>query len=177
MALGLPHGQNYLVPHDPSWARLFDEERWKLRSVLPTDAVDIQHIGSTAVPGLLAKPIIDVAIAAPSYTLADDWQDAMASLGYDYPGDIGIQDHRIYGRDPGIRRFLVHVVDAGGVLWRQFLQFRDLLIADQKQAAEYEAVKLAAATRYPTGVRSQYTDAKARYIVGVLKGTQHEADR
>jgi GrpB-like predicted nucleotidyltransferase (UPF0157 family) len=92
----------------------------------------------------------------------------MASLGYDYPGAIGIPDHRIYGRDPGIRRFLVHVVDVDGLLWRQFLHFRDLLIADPQMAAEYEAVKLAAATKYPTGMRSWYTDAKAGHIVRVL---------
>ena len=90
MSLGLPKGQNYLVPHDLSWRRQFEEERRRLRAVLGADASDIQHIGSTAVPGIHAKPIVDIVVAARSHTLADDWQDAMASLGYDYPGDIGI---------------------------------------------------------------------------------------
>jgi GrpB-like predicted nucleotidyltransferase (UPF0157 family) len=147
---------------------LFEEERLRLRSVLPAEAFDIQHIGSTAVPGLRAKPIIDIAIGARTYTMADDWQEAMASLGYDYPGDIGIPDHRIYGRDPGIRRFLVHVVDLGGTRWTQFIRFRDLLIADPRVAAEYEAVKLEAAKKHPTGMRSRYTEAKAGYIDEVL---------
>lgn len=174
MPLGLPHGQNYLVPHDPDWARLFEEERRKLRSVLPPEALDIQHVGSTAVPGLRAKPIIDIAVAARDHTLADDWPDAMASVGYDFPGDIGIPDHRIYGRDPGVRRFLVHVVDAEGPRWRQFIRFRDLLLADPKLAQEYEAVKLDAAKRFPTGTRGRYTDAKAGYIDRVLA---HDSDQ
>lgn len=99
MSLGLPHNQNFLVPYDSEWVRLFEEERTKLRSVLPTAAIDIQHIGSTAVPGLRAKPIIDIAIAAVHFAMADEWLNAMASLGYDYPGDIGLPEHRVYGRE------------------------------------------------------------------------------
>ena len=85
------------------------------------------------------------------------WQVHMASLGYDYPGDIGIPDHRIYGRDPGVRRFLVHVVDAHGQRWRDLLRFRDLLRQDPELATTYQVVKERAASRYPTGVRGKYT--------------------
>jgi GrpB-like predicted nucleotidyltransferase (UPF0157 family) len=168
MPLGLPRGQSYLVAHDPEWARLFEEERLKLRSVLPASAVDIQHVGSSAVPGLRAKPIIDIAVAALRHTLADDWQEAMATLGYDYPGDIGIPDHRIYGRDRDVRRFLVHVVDAEGGRWRDFLRFRDLLRKDRTLAAVYEGVKTEAAERFATGLRSHYTGAKAQFIEHTL---------
>ena len=168
MSLGLPSGQNHLVPHDPQWLALFEEERERLRLVLPPEAYDIQHIGSTAVPGLRAKPIIDIAIAAQSHGLADEWQQAMASLGYDYPGDIGIPDHRIYGRDRGTRRFLVHVVDANGQRWKDFLRFRDLLRDDAQLAAAYQAVKHEAASRYPTGQRVSYTSAKAEFIERIL---------
>jgi len=168
MSLGLPRGQNYLVAADPAWFAFFEEERDRLRSVLPSDALEIEHVGSTAVPGLRAKPIIDIAIAARDHRLADQWQEAMASLGYDYPGDIGVPDHRIYGRDRDIRRFLVHVVDANGPRWREFLRFRDLLRRDADVAAAYEAVKLEAAERHPTGPRSDYTKAKARFIERAL---------
>jgi GrpB-like predicted nucleotidyltransferase (UPF0157 family) len=82
VSLGLPKGQNYLVPHDPSWARQFEEERRQLRAILRADAIDIQHIGSTAVPGIHAKPIIDILVAARSHTLADDWQDALPRRRY-----------------------------------------------------------------------------------------------
>jgi GrpB-like predicted nucleotidyltransferase (UPF0157 family) len=154
-SLGLPGGQSRLVEPDPAWPRLFEEERQRLRSVLPLEVTEIEHIGSTAVPGLRAKPIIDIAVAARSHTLADDWQDAMASLGYDYPGDIGISDHRIYGRDRDARRFLVHVVDAGGQRWRDLLRFRDLLRDDPRLRSDYEALKADAAARFPTGPRSR----------------------
>ena len=167
MSLGLPHGQNFLVLHDPDWAQLFEEEKSKLRSVLPPEALDIQHIGSTAIAGLQAKPIIDIAIAAQHHTLADEWQDAMASLGYDYPGDIGLPEHRIYGRDRDVRRFLVHVVDANGIQWRRYISFRDQLRANLELAEEYEALKLSAAAKYPTG-RSSYSNAKSSFIERVL---------
>ena len=167
MTLGLPHGRNFLVPHDPEWPDLYENERGRLREVLPAEALDIQHVGSTAVPGVKAKPIIDIAVAAKGHRLADDWRDAMASLGYDYPGDIGIHDHRIYGRDPGVRRFLIHVVDAGGHRWDDFLRFRDLLRGDPDLAGAYQAVKEQAAARYPDG-RGRYTTAKAEFIERVL---------
>jgi GrpB-like predicted nucleotidyltransferase (UPF0157 family) len=171
MSLGLPQGKNFLVPHDPEWLALYEKERVRLRQVLSSEVLDIQHIGSTAVPGLKAKPIIDIAVAATGYRLADDWRDAMGSIGYDYPGDIGIRDHRIYGRDPGIRRFLVHVVDARGDRWKDFLRFRDLLREDPDLAAAYEAVKEQAAASYADG-RNSYTTAKANFIERVL--TRHE---
>ena len=169
MTLGLPHGQNYLVPHDPEWATLFAAERAQLRAVLPVDVIDIQHVGSTAVAGIQAKPIIDIAVAARSYTAADDWTEAMAAIGYDYPGDIGIPEHRIYGRDRLVRHFLVHVVDANGARWRDFIRFRDLLLADHALAIEYEALKLDAAREHPVG-RDRYNDTKASFIESILSG-------
>lgn len=168
MSLGLPKGQNYLVPHDPGWAALFEEERRRLHTVLGQDAIDIQHIGSTAVLGIHAKPIIDIAVAARDYTMADDWQDGMASLGYDYPGDIGISGHRVYGRDHDVRRFLVHVLDADGAQWKRLIGFRDILLHDAQLAREYEMLKLEATAKYPTGPRGRYTDEKASFIAEVL---------
>jgi GrpB-like predicted nucleotidyltransferase (UPF0157 family) len=177
MSLGLPHGQNYLVPYDPYWPGYFEKERARLRSVLPPEALEIQHVGSTAVPGLRAKPIIDIAIGAPSHRIADEWQEAMSSLGYDYPGEIGIPDHHIYGRDPGMRRFLVHVVDLGGPRWSDFMRFRDLLIADPRLAAEYEALKTEAATQHPVGTRARYTAAKADFINAALARPRSVGER
>jgi GrpB-like predicted nucleotidyltransferase (UPF0157 family) len=168
MSLGLPQGENRLVPHDPQWSTFFDRESRRLRAVLPAEAVEIQHVGSTAVPGLRAKPIIDIAIAATDHRLADEWQVAMSSIGYDYPGDIGIPEHRIYGRDRGIRRFLIHVVDREGQRWKDLLRFRDLLRWDPQLAASYQAVREAAATRYSAGPRASYTNAKAEFIERVL---------
>ena len=177
MTLGLPHGQNYLVPYDPEWPLYFAQERDRLRVVLPPDAVEIQHVGSTAVSGLAAKPIIDIAIGAVSYRLADEWQQAMSSLGYDYPGDIGLPEHRIYGRDADVRRFLVHVVGWGGPQWQAYIRFRARLIADPRLAAEYEAVKTRAARQYPVGPRSQYTAAKSAFIDAVLLEGQSTDER
>ena len=139
--------------------------------MLPQEALEIQHVGSTAVPDLRAKPIVDIAIAATDHRLADEWQVAMSSLGYDYPGDIGIPAHRIFGRDPGVRRFLVHVVDAEGQRWRDLLRFRDSLRKDHRLAAAYETVKQEAASRHATGPRGGYTQAKAEFIERVLAQT------
>lgn len=91
----------------------------------------------------------------------------MASIGYDYPGDIGIPDHRIYGRDRLARIFLVHVVDADGLPWRNYIRFRDRLLSDRALAMEYEALKLRAAREHSVG-RDLYTRFKASFIDAVL---------
>lgn len=171
VSLGVPPGQTFLVPHDPRWATLFERERQRILLVLSSSARDVQHVGSTAIPGIRAKPIIDIVIAAPSYMMADDWQEAMSSLGYDYPGDIGIPEHRIYGRDRDKRRFLVHVVDADGAQWKRLVGFRDALLSDATLATDYEKLKMKAAAKHAIGPRGMYTDEKAGFIAQVMEHT------
>jgi hypothetical protein len=99
--------------------------------------------------------------------MADEWQDRMAAIGYDCPGDIGIPDDRIYGRDRLLRRFLVHVVDADGTPWRNYIRFRELLLSDRALAVGSEALTVSAAKEHPVG-RDLFTRFKASFIARVL---------
>lgn len=168
MTLGLAHGHNVLKKHESRWKTLFEEERARLTDLLGNKIIDIQHIGSTCIPNIQAKPIIDIAIGVQEYTLADSIQEEMASIGYDYPGDIGIPEHRIFGRDPNKRKFLVHIIKYQGTNWNNLIAFRDKLLKEPTLALQYEAVKIKAINQYPTG-RAEYTDFKSQFVEQALK--------
>ena len=172
--LGLPHGQNFLTDYSDDWPRLFQEEKSRIASVADGRALTIEHIGSTAVPRIKAKPVIDIAIAIADLSIADDLAAAMATIGYDYPGDIGIPDHRIFGRDKDVRRYLVHVLEHAVYRWSDLISFRDILRTNARLAHEYEQLKLDAVAQHPTD-RAQYTESKSQFVQRILTPSQPHA--
>ena len=111
--LGLKKNLNILVDYDPSWEAPFIEDRKRLARVRGEVAKGIEHYGSTAVPGMRAKPILDILV---DVNPLDDWakcKDPLESLGYDYAANAGIPGHHIFGRgrDSTERTDLVHVVE------------------------------------------------------------------
>jgi len=117
---------------------------------------------------MVAKPIVDMVAGVATLDDADNMVSAMASIGYDYPGDIGIPDHRIFGRDPGFRKFLVHVVAFNGERWSRYIDFREALRRDAGMAADYGRIKQRIAAEHPEG-RATYTELKSRFIREVLE--------
>jgi GrpB-like predicted nucleotidyltransferase (UPF0157 family) len=157
-----------LAPYDPDWPRRFEEERHLIAGVFAGTDAAIEHIGSTAVPGLRAKPVIDVMVAVPSLALAEQRTRALEAIGYDYVRDYEAQiPERRYFRKPrfGRRRFHVHCVVTGSDLWLAYIAFRDYLRAHRDTAMAYETLKADLATRL---TRSEYTDAKKPFIERVL---------
>jgi GrpB-like predicted nucleotidyltransferase (UPF0157 family) len=157
---GVRNGRVELVAYDPEWPTLYEMERERLEPLF--DALKIHHIGSTAVPGLLAKPIIDIV------ALVEDLDAPVAALidsGYQYPWAFnGTLAHRRFLCYPRAshRTHHLHLVDDRAELERR-LYFRDRLRTDQALATEYVALKRALAVRYPED-REAYTEAKAPFI-------------
>lgn len=163
--IGLKHNQNLLVDYDPEWPSLFDEERDRLQNVLLDIPRGIEHYGSTAVPGLRAKPIIDILVGILPLS---DWvrcKQPLESLGYDYSENAGVPGHYIFGRgrDSSERTHLVHIVEFNGPSWRFNLEFRDALRADRKLREEYLFAKQAASTLAPEG-RAKYNELKQAFF-------------
>jgi len=129
-----------LASYDPTWARLYEAEVEPLTVALaPVTAVE--HVGSTSVIGLAAKPTIDIAVAVPSLALPAGAVAAMERLGYHYGGDHGRPQHVFRKGERVPWQFLVHVVEHEGSMWRDFLDFRDYLRANPTEAARYERLK------------------------------------
>ena len=166
-----------IVKYDPAWPAKFAGEAQKLREVFGDNLAAIEHAGSTAVPGLSAKPVIDILIGVPLLEAAKAAIPKIEALGYGYWREDTIP-RRLYfvkGLPPnGPRSHHVHLVEKDSEFWRTHLLFRDILRADPEEARRYEELKLRLAARF-TDDREAYTDGKADYIEAVLRKAATDA--
>lgn len=153
-----------LRDHDPSWREEFLRERERLTSTLGADALRIDHVGSTAVPGLRAKPIIDIMVSVERLYL-DIFVGRLAILDYVYV-PIDAED-RLFFRKGLPRTHHLHLVLDGSEEFRKHILFRDRLIANPEEAEEYAALKEGLAQRFRDD-REAYTKGKEAFIAGIL---------
>lgn len=158
-----------IVEYSPAWPELFEREKRLLGSVVGQDVGVIEHVGSTSVVGLAAKPIIDIMVGLYDFSLADALVPGVVGLGYKYvPEYEDVMPFRRYfkrGTGGGATHH-VHMVAKGGEFWERHLLFRDYLRAHPEVAAEYAALKKGLAAR-EWNDRSEYTDAKTAFIKDV----------
>jgi GrpB-like predicted nucleotidyltransferase (UPF0157 family) len=160
--LGLRHGAVRLVPWSPEWRRLFALERARLASALGPLALGIEHVGSTAVPGLVAKPSLDIAVGVAALRADAPWRGPLEALGYDYAARAGVEGSHVFGLGRE-RTHLVHVVALGGPIWRDLVLLRDALRGDPALCRDYAALKERLAGQHPED-RAAYTAAKGEFI-------------
>lgn len=154
-----------VVPYDPNWPTAFEQAATELRAAMGSRLVAVEHIGSTAVPGLCAKPIIDLLAIVDDLDALDSRSEAMRALGYEVLGEFGIPGRRYYRRDnrDGERTHHVHAFrcDASAVL--RHLAFRDYLRAHPEVARTYADLKRALAGAHPDDIHA-YMDGKDGFI-------------
>ncbi len=172
-----------LVPYDSRWPELFREEKDHLLSCLPKDLLGrIEHFGSTAVPGLIAKPIVDLLVEVTDLQAAKiQIAPVLEAQGYDYfwrptHGDDGPPFYAWFiKRDPGtgVRTHHLHMVESHFVEHWDRLLFRDYLIAHPAVAKEYESLKVHLSSVFPKD-RVAYTRGKTEFVVQVTeRAKQH----
>lgn len=134
-----------VVPFDPYWACAFESEQALLLNVIGNNVVHIEHIGSTAVTGLMAKPIIDILIEVKSFDLLETVNHKMSLLGYVPKGENGIVGRRYFQKGGNNRTHHVHAFEKGNKHIFRHLAFKEYLIANPEIAIEYGRIKLRAA--------------------------------
>jgi GrpB-like predicted nucleotidyltransferase (UPF0157 family) len=157
-----------IVPYDPLWPSRFDRERAVLDEVFAGAGAAIEHVGSTAVPGLGAKPIIDIMVGVRRLRDAEDRLSRLEAAGYEYVREYEAElPERRYFRKPrlGPRAYHLHCVVPGSRFWVRHLAFRDCLRAHPDAAAAYDALKRELGAR--AGKR-EYTEAKSPFIERIL---------
>jgi GrpB-like predicted nucleotidyltransferase (UPF0157 family) len=161
-----------IVPYNVEWPRQFEVERGRIAAVLGALALRVEHNGSTAVPGLAAKPVIDIQVSVSELHPIDAYAPGLVTLGYTHvphADDAFCPFFHRPSRWPHTHH--VHVVQAGGIEERRTLAFRDYLRAHDSVAREYEAVKRGLASQYNASefaARQAYADAKTEFIEGVI---------
>ncbi|MGV6815298.1 MAG: GrpB family protein [Phycisphaerales bacterium] len=131
------------IPHNPQWKQRYIQEQAILRQSLGDQARAIHHIGSTSIPNILAKPIIDILIEVDSLDRLDQSSPAMESLGYEVMGEFGIETRRYFRKTnaQGVRTHHIHAFTTGSPHLLRHLAFRDYLIAHPAKAHEYSQLK------------------------------------
>lgn len=156
-----------IVDYDPSWAAEFARLAERARGVLGGLAVAIEHVGSTGVPGLAAKPIVDLDVVIASRADLPEAIRRLAICGYEHRGDLGISGREAFHFPVGEARHHLYVLAADAAHLRQHLVFRDALRADPALAAAYAALKRNLAARFPEDINS-YLAGKTAFIESVL---------
>jgi GrpB-like predicted nucleotidyltransferase (UPF0157 family) len=164
-----------VAPYDEAWPATFSVWRDRLRAALGERALRIEHVGSTAVRGLVAKPIVDVQVSVEDAADESSYAPAVESTGLVLR--LREEGHRYFRPPAGEARTAhVHVCDAGGAWEREHLLFRDYLRAHPGAAAAYGSLKHGLASRH-AGDRLAYTDAKTAFVLDALEQAEPWARR
>ena len=167
------HEQVTLQPYNLDWPQAFEDEREAIAAALGGRITGIHHIGSTAVPGLAAKPVIDILLTVRKLEEAEACIAPLAGLGYrfiDYPDNT----ERRFFRKGQPRTHHVHIVAEGGQEHREHIAFRDALRADPAAMAAYAALKADLASRF-SAARASYSSSKSDFVRQMLSGTEPSA--
>ena len=166
MVIGLRKGIVELVPYSAEWAKLFEQEEERLRNSIGGYVVDIQHVGSTSIPGMLAKPIIDIGIAIERFEEGKVCIKPVEALEYKYRGENGIPGRHYFVKgDP--RTHHIHMLEHDSDEWRNHIAFRDFLRENEQAAKEYAELKRELARKFRND-RLAYTEGKSEFVETVL---------
>ncbi|PKA40547.1 GrpB family protein [Rhizobium sullae] len=167
--LGVRHLTVTLAAPDARWQKAYALEEVRIRGALGSLALDIQHFGSTAIPAIKAKPIIDILIGIRRFEDGATCIGPMERIGYDYAGADVVPNDHIFGR--GIkgetRTHLAHIVEHNGYNWKRNILFRDRLRSNPALVKAYEELKIDLARKYAEN-RAAYTASKKAFIDKVV---------
>ena len=165
-----------VLNYDPEWPLKYERERKAIAKILDGNGISIYHIGSTSVPGLAAKPIIDMMAVVRSLEKVDDARGKFSELGYEYLGEFGIAGRRYFRKGGDERTHQIHIFQADD--WNNIerhLAFRDYMRTHEKERAEYAEIKTALAQRFPYDIDG-YCDGKDAFVREMEKRALLEYD-
>lgn len=164
-----------LSPYSQQWKNLYEEETVRIKDIIGDLAIDIQHIGSTAIPGMIAKPIIDIAVMLPSLDKAKDLIKPLANLGYNYDESASSSERYFFRKGEPVQYHL-SLTAPNVSFWRRQILFRDYLINHPSIAKEYEELKIKLIEKDPTG-REDYLNEKSPFVQKISKLAEKEDDQ
>lgn len=179
--IGLKRGEVRLCTHEKAWEENAAETIAVLKNIFGNTSVDIQHVGSTAIPSIKAKPIIDIAVGVKSFDDVTPLIDKLKVAGFYYRAHKDLYEQMLfsagsyYSGTGNLQTHFVHTVIYGGNVWKNYINFRDYLNGQIEAAKEYESLKLHLAETNPQGdTRTAYTEGKHDFVMSILnkKGVQ-----
>ena len=159
-----------VVDHDPGWSQAFERVRARVWPAVSDVASGVEHVGSTSVPGLAAKPIVDVAVVVPSSAEVPLGIERLASIGYVHRGNLGIEGREAFASPQDTPAHHLYLGPVGSAALANFRALRDHLRAHPDAAAEYAALKRRLAARFPHDSEA-YVTGKSAFILRLLRAS------
>ena len=171
--LGLKRGTVELVPHQTVWEEDAAKTILLLKSILNDAAIDIQHVGSTAIKNICAKPIIDIAVGVDHFADLDNYLESLLNIGVYKSSGQPFEDIILFSKDDdnGNRLNNIQIVIYGEEQWNKHILFRDYMNSNPEKASEYERIKIEAAELFPNDV-SSYSNYKSSFIAECIEETK-----
>jgi len=164
-----------MVPHDPKWRQEFQQEAARVSAAAGSNVVAVHHMGSTAIPAIYAKPVIDLLLVVRDLAALDEKQPMMEALGYEARGEYGIPGRRFFRRDNerGDRTHQIHAFEDGSPQIARHLAFRDYMTTRPETAQQYSDLKRELAAKHPNDIEA-YMDGKDEFIKEIDKRAAQE---
>ncbi|TFG11015.1 GrpB family protein [Candidatus Heimdallarchaeota archaeon] len=167
--IGLKRGIVELKTYNPKWREFYEQESKVISSQISDFLVDIQHIGSTAIPGIIAKPIIDIAVAINSLENIAKIIEPLSEIGFVYRGEQGIPDRHLFIKGgEELRTHHIHVMHKSHYEWKKHILFRDYLLNHPEEVQKYSELKRRLEKQFKQD-RESYTESKSEFIEGILE--------
>jgi GrpB-like predicted nucleotidyltransferase (UPF0157 family) len=163
-----------VMPYNPDWQRQFEQAAMEIKGIFGDECIEIHHIGSTAVEGLSAKPVIDLLPVVRTIETVDAFSRKMAEAGYLGKSENGIPGRRFFQKGGDVRTHHVHVFQKGSKEIGRHLAFRDYLQAHSGEAKKYGALKEKLAIEYPLDIDG-YIAGKAELVTWIEKRAMEES--
>jgi GrpB-like predicted nucleotidyltransferase (UPF0157 family) len=157
-----------VVSYNSNWKGMYKEESEKIKNVLSDIIIDIHHIGSTAIPGIKAKPVIDILVEVKDIEGVDQYNHKMKELGYEAMGEYGIPKRRFFRKGGNNRTHHIHIFQVGNEEIERHINFKEYLIAHPDKAREYSKLKENLVNKYTYNVEN-YTNSKSDFIKEIDK--------
>ncbi|GAF89235.1 unnamed protein product [marine sediment metagenome] len=157
-----------VVSYNPNWKKMYKEESEKIKNILNDIIVDIHHIGSTAIPGIKAKPVIDILVEVKNLEAVDQYNNKMEELGYEVMGEHGIPKRRFFRKGGNKRTHHIHIFQVGNEEIERHINFKEYLITHPDKGREYSKLKEKLVNKYTYDVEN-YTNSKSDFIKEIDK--------
>jgi len=172
--IGLKRGTVKLKKHDPNWAKLFKKEKKLLLGKFPNVILEISHGGSTTIPTIPAKPIIDMFAVVLSLKKAKAIKNKLEKLGYEYRGADGVKERILYVKgEPELRTHHLQLVEKKSDEWKNHILIKNYFLKHPEVAKRYAKLKAKLAEKYPNS-RKSYSHGKDAFIKSIIQKAKKE---
>ena len=165
--IGLEKGKVKLAEFDKNWVVEFENEKNAIQRAITSYKIGIEHVGSTSIEFLCAKPIIDILIGIEHFNDGFECIHDLEAIGYESKGENGVQGRHFFAKG-NPRTHHIHMVEINSDFWKEHLLFRDYLRNDSEVRIRYSELKKELALQYEND-REKYTSSKSEFIQGIIK--------